>query len=125
MNKAEKLVKAIEDGQCILTLLTITHPLLSSPVRLVNGTADIDSCGERFKAFPFEIVYPEDSDWVIHDGKKTLFHIQVKVFLDRIGIKINESSWHDLRGSVDLVERKDPDDVIHAIPSTYISLIPS
>lgn len=47
-----------ETEEVFLVLLTIDHPELSNPIRLVNNTEDITSNGNLFTAFPFKIVMP-------------------------------------------------------------------
>jgi len=57
-----------ETGEVPLCLLTITHPSLVEPIRLVNdavsedGTTNIVKGGETFVAFPFDIILPSDLD---------------------------------------------------------------
>lgn len=41
-----------------LVLLTISHPTLAVPIRLVNNNEDVVSRGNTFIAFPFEIELP-------------------------------------------------------------------
>lgn len=43
-----------------LILLTINHPDLSSPVRVVNDTDNITSNGNLYLAYPFECILPDD-----------------------------------------------------------------
>ena len=43
-----------------LELLTITHPDLASPLRLVNNTVDIESNGNTFSATAFAGTLPND-----------------------------------------------------------------
>lgn len=41
-----------------LTLLTITSPELDAPLRFVNNNLSIESGGDLYMAFPFEIEFP-------------------------------------------------------------------
>lgn len=43
-------------------LLTITHPSLTTPIRVVNNRQDVFSNGNAYTAFPFEIVLPDSSE---------------------------------------------------------------
>lgn len=45
-----------------LTLLTINHPMLSEPVRVINDTQDLTSNGNLFIACPFRCILPDDFD---------------------------------------------------------------
>ena len=43
-----------------LILLTINHPDLDTPIRVVNDTEDITSNGNLYLAFPFNCILPDD-----------------------------------------------------------------
>lgn len=43
-----------------LILLEIDHPVLPSPVRVVNDTLNLTSNGNEYIAFPFNCVLPDD-----------------------------------------------------------------
>lgn len=48
-----------------LTLMTLDHASLGSPIRLVNNTEAIVSAGESFSACPFQFVFPsEDAETI-------------------------------------------------------------
>jgi len=47
--------------EVILLLLTITHPDMEMPIRVVNDLQSIMSRGNKFIAFPFEINLPEET----------------------------------------------------------------
>jgi len=49
---------AEETADGLLALLTIDHPTLTTPIRVVHNTVDIISRGDSFTAFPFELVLP-------------------------------------------------------------------
>ena len=57
-----------ETGEVVLVLLTITHPSLSEPIRLVNdatsesGSTNLVRGGQTYVAFPFDIQLPTDVD---------------------------------------------------------------
>lgn len=52
---------ASETADVWLLLLTITHAALAEPIRIVNNNENIDSNGETFTAFGFDISLPVDS----------------------------------------------------------------
>ena len=45
-----------------LVLLTIDSEGLSSPIRVVNNSENIDSAGETFISYPFDITLPNSND---------------------------------------------------------------
>ncbi len=50
-------------GEVWLVLLTISHPSISPPIRVVNNVEDIESRGNTFVGLPFQVELPgEDSD---------------------------------------------------------------
>lgn len=56
---------AQETEQVWLALLTIAHPNLAVPIRLVNNNENVTSGGFLFTAFPFEIQLPgQDEDGI-------------------------------------------------------------
>lgn len=59
-NKAKRNALATSADEPLLILLEITHADLTAPVRVVNNTVDIISCGNNFIACPFDITLPDD-----------------------------------------------------------------
>lgn len=58
-------IHAQETGEVWLVLLTISHPSMATPIRVVNNNEDITSRGALYQAFPFDIVLPgEDPDGI-------------------------------------------------------------
>jgi hypothetical protein len=55
---ARRAVLAPSTDQVFLDLLTITHPALSSPIRLVNNTSNVNSRGHTFFASAFKFTPP-------------------------------------------------------------------
>lgn len=54
---------AQQTDEVYLVLLTIAHPGLAQPIRVVNNNENATSRGNEFVAYPFEIELPgEDSD---------------------------------------------------------------
>lgn len=71
-----------EADDCFLVLLTISHPDMPQPIRLVNNTEDVVSNGETYSAFPFKITLPAD------DGEK--MH-EVPIELDNASLELIET----------------------------------
>lgn len=46
--------------EAFLTLLTIDHPNLAAPIRVVNNMVNITSRGDIYQAFPFSIALPTE-----------------------------------------------------------------
>ena len=62
---ARRAVNAQETVEVFLLLLTLDHPDLAEPIRVVNNLEPITSRGHSFIAYPFEIALPdEDPDTV-------------------------------------------------------------
>lgn len=62
-NAALASIHAQETGEVWLVLVTITHPSLATPIRVVNNNEDITSRGNLYQAFPFDIILPgQDPD---------------------------------------------------------------
>jgi hypothetical protein len=60
---ARRSANAAETDEVWLVLLTFTHASLEEPLRFVNNYASVESRGDLFIAFPFEIELPgEDAE---------------------------------------------------------------
>lgn len=53
-------IYAQESGDPFLTLLTLEHDSLATPIRLVNNIVDIESRGDTYSAFAFKTRLPAD-----------------------------------------------------------------
>lgn len=53
-------ISSVSAPEAPLVLLEITHPLLTSPIRVVSDSQDIESNGNIFIAYPFEFIPPDD-----------------------------------------------------------------
>lgn len=53
---------AQQTDQVYLVLLTIDHDDLSAPIRVVNNSENVESDGETYLGYPFEITLPADQD---------------------------------------------------------------
>ncbi len=58
-NQLKAQIFAAQSDDPFLTLLTFTHPDLTS-IRLVNNQEDIVSRSNTYQAFPFKIAFPTD-----------------------------------------------------------------
>ena len=56
---ALQAINAQNTGEVFLTLLTLSHPLLTSSLRFVNNITDIVSNGHTYTAWAFELPFPE------------------------------------------------------------------
>jgi hypothetical protein len=59
---ARRAIYAPETGEVFLVLLTITHPSLPAPIRVVANSEDIVSEGLTYQRFPFEVTLPPESE---------------------------------------------------------------
>lgn len=59
---AKKALFAAQTGECFLVILTLSHPVLPAPIRVVNNGEPIESRGETYQRFPFEIKMPDEDD---------------------------------------------------------------
>jgi hypothetical protein len=72
-----------QTSQVWLTLLTINHPNLPSPLYFCNNYSNITSNGNVFLAIPFEIVFPEDSPDAVGEAKLKVDNVD-RVMVDTI-----------------------------------------
>lgn len=81
-----------ESDDPFLTLITLTHPEWTTPVRLVNNTRNITSRGEVYLAFPMRIRMPVDDgetarDFTIDFDNVSLELIeQIRTVTTKIGV---------------------------------------
>ncbi|MYZ41425.1 DUF1833 family protein [Schauerella aestuarii] len=55
-------ILATSPEESLLIMLEISHPDLTSPVRIVNDTQDLVSQGLTFSSCPFAITLPDDAE---------------------------------------------------------------
>lgn len=53
-------VSSVSAPEAPLVLLEITHPTLTSPIRVVNDTQDITCNGDLYIGYPFRFIPPDD-----------------------------------------------------------------
>lgn len=59
---ALRAVHAAETGEVIASLLTLSHPSLPEPIRVVNNAEGVISQGRVYLACPFELTLPQESE---------------------------------------------------------------
>jgi len=59
---ARQAINAQQTAEVFLLILTIDHADLTTPIRVVNNTENIDSRGDTYIAFPFQVNLPADRD---------------------------------------------------------------
>lgn len=60
---------SVSPSESPIVLLTISHPDLSSPVRVVNDTQNITSNGHEYIACPFRCILPDDYEGQLPKAK--------------------------------------------------------
>lgn len=55
-------INAQETSEIWLALITLSHPDVETPLRFVNNNEIIMSGGEIFLPFPFELIFPDQTD---------------------------------------------------------------
>jgi len=96
---------AQESSDPFLTLLTLTHPTFTSPIRLVNNSVQIISRGNTFLPFPVSISLPADDGETIR---------QVSIVFDNVSLElINEirSTTTGISVKLEMVLASAPDQV--------------
>lgn len=61
-----RAVNGRETSELFVVLLTISHPSIDPPIRVVSNTEDVVSRGETFIGFPFDITLPDDVQQASH-----------------------------------------------------------
>lgn len=69
--------------EVFLFLLTLSHPDLVNPIRVVNNTENISSNGNVYTAFPFNLVLPQDDGESLPQVVITLSNVSLE-FIDEI-----------------------------------------
>jgi len=75
----KQAVFAQETNQIFLILLVIDHTDLASPIRVVNRYSNIESNGETYIGYPFEIDLPEDTSDNIPEVNLTIDNIDRQI----------------------------------------------
>jgi hypothetical protein len=78
----EALVSQNTD-EVFLFLLTLSHPDLSTPIRVVNNVENITSRSLVYQAFPFELILPQDDGDSLPQVVITLSNVSLE-FIDEI-----------------------------------------
>jgi len=97
---------AQQTGEVPLTLLTLSHPSLPAPIRVVNDGRDLISRGNTFQRCPFEIDLPSESEGPPGPAK---FRIQNS---DRQIVQaVRDLSGPALTATIEVVLASSPDQV--------------
>lgn len=64
-----------------LTLLTLSHPDLAAPIRVVNNTQNITSGGEIYQAFPFVVELPSERDGEVSGARLSICNVDRTIIL--------------------------------------------
>lgn len=94
-----------ESNDPFLTLITLTHDSLVTPIRLVNNSENIISRGETFQAFPVRIRLPVD------DGESIR---EVKMEFDNVSLQLMDlvrTATSNIRVKIEMVLASIPDAV--------------
>jgi hypothetical protein len=59
---ARRALNAPETGEVFLPLLTLEHPALDAPLRVVGNTVKITSRGDVYLAYPFELALADSRE---------------------------------------------------------------
>lgn len=68
-------VNRIDSIESLKVLIEITHPLLATPVRVINDNCDLVSKGNNFVAFPFEFKRAPDVESELPKGRLVFSNI--------------------------------------------------
>jgi hypothetical protein len=108
-NTARIAINAPQTDQVFLVILTIDHPDLSSPMRVVNNKQSVISNGETYIATAFSFIPPAQEDGVISNSQLSIDNV------DRLMVQVIRtiSSPADISASIILA---DSPDVVEAGP---------
>jgi hypothetical protein len=70
-------------SEVFLFLLTLSHPDLETPIRVVNNTENISSNERLYTAFPFNLVLPQDDGESLPQVVISLSNVTLE-FIDQI-----------------------------------------
>lgn len=70
-----------ETGEVFLVLLTIDHPDIHPPIRVVNNTENIPSRGNEFIAFPFDLQIPDSREDAPPRARLTIDNVSREIAL--------------------------------------------
>lgn len=93
-----------------LTLVTIDHDDLATPIRVVDNTEDVVSRGETFVAFAFEVALPGESETEIGEARLRVDNV------DRQIVNAIRSIAGPPDVTIEVILADDPDTVEIALP---------
>jgi hypothetical protein len=107
-------IDAPETGEVYLKLLTISHPQLPQPFRLVDNWTSIVSRGNTYLAFPFEIPEPDTDPEQLPSTQLTIDGV------DQTVGDLIESLSTPMMATVEYVIASDPDTVLASFPGLTV-----
>lgn len=110
-------MNAAQTGDVFLTLLTLDHASLDTPIRVVNNNEDITSNGNTFIAYPFEIIWADDRQDAPPVSKLSIDNV------DRILVEAIRSITSAASVSVQIVRDADPDTIEAEIDNLFLKNI--
>jgi hypothetical protein len=108
----KKALFAAQTGEVILPLLTVTHPDMPEPIRVVRNTEDVTSRGHLYRGLAFGIPLPRD------DGET---QGTVRITLDNVDQRFTEAvrtTQTPAEAVIEFVLASDPD-TVEAGPWTF------
>lgn len=76
---AAEEMSAEETGTAYLTLLTITHPDLGTPLRFTSDNVNTISNGNTFVPFPYDITLPDDTEGQIPEAQLVIDNTSTEI----------------------------------------------
>lgn len=106
-------LQRVNDGQGVLALLSIEHPSLSGPVRIVNDTRSVTSNGIVYAALPFVITLPNDKSKEVPRARLQMDNVgrEITAELERL------PPGAALQATIRVVYRATPNDVDYEFTS--------
>ena len=102
---------AQETGEAVLELVTLDHPDLGGPLRMVNNLTDVVSRGNTFVAFPFMLTLPAEDEDRAGEARLTIDNVsgEIAAALRSISSPATVTLEVVLASSPDTVEASAPD----------------
>ena len=107
-------VFAAETAETFLVLLTMDHPDLSDPIRVVHNTEDIDSRGNTYTRFAFRPKFPDNVEGRVPTAELVIDNISLEI--------VREIRQLDTAPTVKLevIRAADPDVVEMSLPEFHL-----
>ena len=95
-----------------LALLTVTHPQLSTPIRLANNEENITSRGNVYQKFAFELRLPRDSEATPPRARARIDNVDQQIVT---AIRLLDQPAADIL--IEIIRAADPDVVEWPFPT--------